>query len=119
EANGKAVPSIDRYNSQRQINQLLLAKVLTHLFVNGIWRVFLADQREFFGPEQGCALALGVEWRLAPGVEFVEALLALTHRAGILTMHIDAVSATIDLRGTHLDQFEQQRFQTTIIDIVL
>src|SRR6266700_2539610 len=105
ETNSKAVPAIDRHDSQRQINQLLLAKVLAYLFVDSIWHVPLADQCEFFGPEQGCALTLTVEWCLTPGVEFIEALLAFTHGASILAMHIDAVSAAIDLRGSHLDQF--------------
>ena len=50
-SNGKAVPAIDRHNRQGQIHQLFLAEMLAYLFVDSIWRVSLANQRKFLGPE--------------------------------------------------------------------
>jgi hypothetical protein len=34
-------------------------------------------------------------------------------------VHIEAVSAAIDLRSAELDQFEQQRLETALVNILL
>ena len=56
-------------------------------------------------------LTLRKERGLSPCVERVKPLLAFAFRPGVLGMHVDAIGAAIDLRGSHLHQLDQRRLQ--------
>jgi hypothetical protein len=68
----------------------------------------LRYQRDRLSPGERGALARTVERRLAPGIEQIKALPALSFGPGFAGMHVDAIGATVYLRGSRLDQIEQR-----------
>src|SRR5699024_10724812 len=101
-----------------ETDQLGFAEMRAYLFVDLIRHMVVRDPGDGLRPGQRRALPLAVEWRLAPGVEDVETLLALARRAGILAVHVQAVGAAVDLGGTHLDQLQQRCFEAAAPDVV-
>src|SRR6185312_684951 len=97
EGDAQAIPGIDRYDREREIDDLLARKVPLQLGVRRIVVVVLRDERHAFGESQSGALALAEERCLSPGRESVEALFRLSAGAGILRMHVEAVCAPVDL----------------------
>src|SRR5581483_3219707 len=68
---------------------------------------------------EGGALARGVERRFAPGVEQIDALLALAALAQGLAVHVQAIGAAVDLRRAHLDQLDQLRAERGLVQVAL
>jgi hypothetical protein len=68
------------------------------------------DQRDGLSQCERGSLPLGVERGFPPRVQYIDPLLGLAHRAGVLAVHIEAISTAIDLGSTNLDQFEQLMF---------
>jgi hypothetical protein len=71
------------------------------------------------GPGQRRALARRVGVNFLRGIEQVETFGALALRLSVAKVHVDAKSAAIDLRCPELDQFDQLRFETDLIDYLL
>jgi len=81
------------------------------LLVHIVGCMALLDVGQGLGPGQRGALASGEERRLAPGGEGVKPLLGFAVGAGVLGVHIDTVSAAVQLRCSHLDQVLQRALQ--------
>ena len=75
------------------------------------------DQRHRLGPGQRRPFAIGVDGRLAPGVQEIEALLGFSMLARVLGVHVDAERTAVDLRGPGLDQLDQRLFKTAALDL--
>jgi hypothetical protein len=69
------------------------------------------DERQGLGPPQGRALALGVQRRLTPAVQKVDALLGFPMCAGLAGVQVDAEGAAIELRRAALDGLAEARLQ--------
>src|SRR5947209_467002 len=98
QANGEAIPAVNRNQGEGQIRQFGLIEMLAYLLVQLIWNMVLGNKCDSFRPRQGCALPFRVVRGLAPGHQAIEALLAFAPRAGIFPVHIDTVGAAVDLR---------------------
>jgi hypothetical protein len=55
------------------------------------------DQGYCLCPGQSCALTLGIEWGLAPGNKFIQALFGFAARPRGFGMQIDSIGTPIDL----------------------
>jgi len=119
EGDGEPIPAIDGDDGQGEVDQLLFGEVLAHLLIERVRYVVRRDERDGLGPGQRGALALGVERRLGPGGEDVEALFALAGGARILAVHVQAVGTAVELGCPHLDQLEEQRFEAARVGIAL
>src|SRR5579864_3498867 len=75
QADRDPVPGIDLGHRQGEIDDFLLGELLSRDLVHFVRRVGLAYERQSFGPLQRRPLAVGVERRLAPGIESIETLL--------------------------------------------
>src|SRR5262249_40634599 len=71
------------------------------------------------GPGQRRPLPGRVERDLLPGLQEIEALLALAVLARLLAVHVEAVGAATDLGGPHLDQMDQALLEPAIADVAL
>ena len=111
EYRGDAIPSVDGHNRHRQRDDLSLVEMPAQFFVHIVGSVGLGNEGQSIGPRQG-AFTIGVERRLAPRGQCVEALLGLPSRPGILGVHVDAIRATVDHRRSHTHQVEQLRLET-------
>ena len=92
--------------------------MLLHLGVDIVWCVGLRDLCNGLGPGEGRAFAVGEEGSLAPGFEGVQALLGFAGGAGVEGMHVEAVGATVDLRGTHFDEMEELWLEPALGDVL-
>src|SRR5262245_25340038 len=97
ESDTQTVPAIDGDNRDGQVDQFFVRELPAGLLEYVLRRMPHADQRDRLCPCQSGPFAVCVERRLAPCVKRVEPLLCLTVRPRILRMHVDAISATIDL----------------------
>src|SRR6266446_9240439 len=61
---------------------------------------------------------LGVERRLTPGIERINALFGLAGSTCVLGVHVDAVRAPIDLGSTDLDQLQYPWVDASAADIL-
>src|SRR5690606_15749056 len=75
--------------------------------------------RDSFRPLKRGAFPLAVERRLAPSGQHVQALLGLPRRAGVLAVHVEAVTARVDLRRAHLDELAQGVLQPAVPHVPL
>ena len=64
------------------------------------------------------ALALGEERSLSPCAERVQTLLGLADRARVLRVHVDAVGAAVDLRGSDSHQLAQGRVELDLVELL-
>src|SRR3954462_9934570 len=76
-----------------------------------IRHVTVRDKSNRFGPSQGCPLPIGEKWSFAPGVERIQPLLALSFGPRVFGVHVDTVSAPVNLRCSHPDQLQQWSLQ--------
>src|SRR5258706_11221690 len=93
--------------------------MLLQIGVDIVGGVGLRDLRYGFGPGEGGALAVGEEGSLTPGFERVEALLGFSDGAGVDGMHVEAVTATVDLRGAHFDKVDELGLKAAFGDVLL
>jgi hypothetical protein len=75
------------------------------------------DERERFAPLQSGAFALGVVRRVAPCVEAVEPRFCFAARAPVLAVHVQTISAAVDLRRAHPDKIEQPGIEVRVADL--
>ena len=54
-----------------------------------------------------------------PSVEQIEPLLGLAAGARLSRMHMDAIGATIDLRGAGLDEIDQRMVEPALLHVIL
>src|SRR6266852_2353695 len=108
---GQAVPHIDGGRENGKVYDLFLAEVLLHFFVDGIRDVRFGNEGHGFDPRQRSAFPFGVQRGFAPGIQLIEALFGLSKRAGVFRMHVNAISAAVDLRRAQLQQVEQLVFE--------
>ena len=73
-------------------------------FIGG---VAVRDERDCLRPFQRGAFAIGIKRSFAPGVQLVQPLLGLAKRPRVFGVHIDAISAAVDLRRAHFQQMDQ------------
>jgi hypothetical protein len=71
--------------------------LLAGLVKDGVRHMAFGNQRDRLSPRQRRPLAIGEEWSLRPSVERIQALLGLAFCPSILGMHVNAVSASVDL----------------------
>src|SRR5215813_8150390 len=107
ESDTQTVPAINSDNRGSQIDQLFVCELRPGLFKHILRHMPFADQSDRLGPGQSGSFSVSVECRLSPRVESIEPLLGFPIRSRILCMHVNAKSATIDLRSASLDQFNQ------------
>src|SRR5690606_15125507 len=92
---------------ESQCNELLLAELGARGVVNRIGHVLVLEPRHRFGPRERGALSLSVDDGFAPRGQQMEPLLRLAVRSRFLGMHVETVSAAVDLRRANLDELEQ------------
>jgi hypothetical protein len=73
--NGKPIPAVDGDDSDRQIDQLLLAERVPCKIVHVVGDLIDVDERDRFRPSKRGALSFRVERRFTPDTYGVEALL--------------------------------------------
>src|SRR5262245_45734400 len=93
--------------------------MLADFGIGRIRNMRLRDQGHCLRPAKRRAFPLAVEWRFVPSVEQVEPFLGLTASPRILRMRVDAIGATVDLRGAGLDELDQRRLEPAVPDIFL
>src|SRR3712207_3923597 len=98
ECDGEPVPAVDCDDGHGQLDQLLLGELRPRRRELFVRRVTLGDERDGLGPLERRPLASRVERRFPPGVQGVEALLALAEGARVLRVHVYAEGAAVDLR---------------------
>src|SRR6266404_4888007 len=108
---GQAVPHINGGRENGKVHDLFFAEVLLHFFVDGIRDVRFGNEGHGFDPRQRGAFPVGVKRGFAPGIQLIEALFGLPERAGVFRMHVNAISAAVDLRSAQLQQVEQLVFE--------
>src|SRR6185312_4454420 len=117
--NGEAVPGVDGDNGEDELCQFVRFKPLTG-FVHHIVRdVRLGDERDRFGESQGSTFPGREERRLPPGGERIEPLFGLAYRSGVFAVHVEAVSAAVDLRASHLHELHKRMLQPGVVDSLL
>src|SRR5580704_14107480 len=104
---GQAIPRVDCCYHEREIDDLFFSEKCADLLVDRVRDMSFGDQSDGLGPCQGCALLIGVERRFAPGIELIEPLLRFAESAGVFRMHVDAVGASVDLRGAHFHEVDE------------
>ena len=87
-----------------------------HGLVGFVGNVGCRDQRHGLGPFERRSLAIAEERRFAPRIQAVQALLRLAFGSRILGMHVQTVSAAVDLRGAHHQQMQQLAVQAAGVD---
>ena len=97
EAGRQAVPSVDRNNGQRQVDQFFVGKMLAHFLVRLVRHVINGNQGHCLRPCQGCPLTFGVVRGLAPGNKLVNALFCFAARPRSFGMQVDSVGTPVDL----------------------
>ncbi len=107
-ADRQAVPAVDGNNRQRQVDQFFVTELRSHGCIDLIWHMINGNERHGLRPRQGRPLPLGIEWGLAPGYEFVEALFGFAARPRRFGVQIDSIRAPIDLRRPNFHQFNEQ-----------
>src|SRR6266436_19243 len=108
---GQAVPHINGGRENGKVHDLFFAEVSLHFFVDGVGDVRLGNKGHGFDPRQRGAFPVGVKRGFAPGIQLIEALFGLPERAGVFRMHVNAISAAVDLRSAQLQQVEQLVFE--------
>src|SRR5690625_5337765 len=88
----QAVPGVDRGNQEGQGGGLLLVELPSQRFIVCVRRARLGNSRHRLGPGQSRPLPLGVEGRLAPGAQEIEAFFALP----LLTRFADRKSTRLN-----------------------
>lgn len=73
-ADSKAVPAVDGDESERQVHEFLLGKLLAGLLVYLIWYMLDGDQRDCFCPGESSPLSFGIKGRFSPGHKLIEPL---------------------------------------------
>ena len=86
--------------------------------IGGVGDVVVAYQGDLFRKRQDGAFFGGVKWRLAPGVEGVDALLAFSVLAGVAGVHVDAEGAAVDLGRPDIDQVFVGLFEAGMAEVV-
>ncbi len=97
EANRQTIPSVDGNNSQGQVNQFLLSKLLAYLLIYLVEHMINGNQGYGLRPCQGRSLTLGIEGSLAPSNQSVNALFSFATRPRSFGMQIDSIGTSIDL----------------------
>jgi hypothetical protein len=106
---GQTVPEIDGADGEGQVYDFLFGELFLQVCVHVVGGVGLRDEGERFCPGEGGALAVGEEGGFAPGFEGVEALLGFSGGTRIDGMHVQAVGASVDLRGSHFYEMKELR----------
>src|SRR5947199_9636383 len=96
-ANRQTIPPIDRNNSQGQVNQFLLSKLLANLLIYLVGHMLNGNQGYGLRPCQGRSLTLGIEWSLTPGNQSVNTLFSFATRPRSFSMQIDSIGTSVDL----------------------
>ena len=107
EADRQAIPAIDRYHGQRQVDQLFVGKVLARFFIDIIGHVINGNKRHGLRPCQRGPFALGKKGRLSPGNKGIKALFGFAARPRGFRMQVDSIRAPVDLRCANLDEFDK------------
>jgi len=115
--NGDAIPQIDHGNSEGKVDDFFFGEMLLQVSVHIIRGVSLRDLRYGFGPGEGGAFAVREEGSLAPSLECVEALLGFADGSGVEGMHVEAISAAVDLRGAHSDEVEELGVESALCNV--
>ena len=105
ESYAPAVPGVDRGHGNRHVNQFLVAKILPGFFKQGIGNAAVAD-RVTASVQASAVRSRSVKNGVSRQALRADALLRFAG-ARVDGVHVDAVSAAVDLRGTKLDQFMQ------------
>src|SRR5690606_33339111 len=111
ECDREPVPAIDLNDAQGQDDELLLAEEPTCALVHLIRHLLALEPCDSFRPLECCTLAVRVHRRFAPRGQQVKTLLRLSREAGILRLHVDAETATIELRPAHLDEVQERMIE--------
>src|SRR5581483_11936327 len=110
------VGAVDRHDRQREVGKFPLVELRAGELIDRIGDMAFGDARDRLGPCQSGAFARAIKRRLLPGVEQIKALLAFAGGAQLLGVHVDAMRAAVDLRGTQLHQLEQRMVETATVD---
>src|SRR5438067_3318625 len=96
-ADRQPIPPIDRNNSQRQVNQFLLSKMLAYFRIDLVRHVLNGNQGHCLRPCQSCPLTLRIERSLTPGKERINALFSFATRPRSFGMQINSIRTPVDL----------------------
>ncbi|MPN43183.1 hypothetical protein SDC9_190742 [bioreactor metagenome] len=70
------------------------------------------DACDRLGPCERSTFTVGIEICFAPGWQTIQALLSFPFGSRILRVHIQAIGASVNLRGAHFDQVQQRTVQS-------
>jgi len=113
-ADGKAVPAVNGDESERQVHEFLLGKLLARQLIHLVGYMLSGYQSDCFCPGESSPLSLGIEGRFSPGDKLIEPLFTFTSHPCIFCVHINAIGTAVDLRGTQLDQIDEGWFQSAM-----
>ena len=91
--------------------------MLANFFVHCVGGMAISDAGYRFTLGDSGALAVGVIRRLTPGIETVKTLLGFSICTRILPVHINAISAAVNLRRAHLNKVEKRKFESGLVNI--
>src|SRR6185295_20264793 len=112
----EAVCAVDRYDRERQIDELLFAELRPSYLIDFIRDVTFGDTGHGFTPGKCRAFPVAVEGGLLPGVEEVKPLLAFPHGAELLHMHVNTMSTTVDLGSAQFDQLQKSLIEAATMN---
>src|SRR6516225_8726887 len=75
--------------------------------------------RDGVRPFEKGALTLVIDGRLSPDAHEVDPLFAQSVVARFLRVHVDAIGASVDLRGAQLDEVDKALLKSGILNVLL
>lgn len=119
EWNSQPIPPVDGDDREREIDNLLLAKMRAKLLITRIVNLVRSDPRYRLCPVQGGTLPIGKEWRFPPGRERIKALFGFTGFPRVFGVHVQAIGTAIELGSARLHQFHEAAIQIASINVDL
>src|SRR3546814_9657546 len=100
ESYAEAVPYMDYADGDRDRRHFSLRKEITQRFEVSVRRSSLRNIGQCLGPGKNCPLARVEDRRLLPNADQVDPLLAEAVATCFLDVHVHAIGAAIDSRGS-------------------
>src|SRR3546814_15434055 len=98
------------------MRDFLVVEMRLEQLIIGVGGVGLGDPRQRFGPTKDRALAVSEQRRVAPGVEQMDTHVAFAMLGRILTVHIDAKGAAVDMRRAQTAQLDKPMIEAWSYD---
>src|SRR6185369_2144573 len=80
--------------------------------------VTFANQCERFDPGEGGPFTIGIVGRLPPGIQPVESLFGFAESSSVFAVHVEAISAPINLRSAEFEEKDEAGFQACGMNVL-